>query len=266
MALSTYSSNNDNRPSVNTFSPISFANPESTINPSRLSIAYFNRLMQISIANRMTSTNENYPTYDNDHAVKVYISAYKAKNLYEMILKMREDSTINNVCVETKNGLLKVSNGVEFGSTSYCVSVMTSDDKGNVRETIYQFKGSDTGYYNYNDGSFSTMDLQDMEYNTFMMTLDQYWLASSYGLAAAIRESNMYQQKGLRDLVGAIAKKVGAYSPNSSGNNKTFLSGDGGGGNNNYQAPPMNNSSAMSVDTGNEYTMSTFDDIANSMM
>ena len=261
MALSTYSSNSDNKPSVNTFSPISFANPESTVNPSRLSIAYFNRLMQISIANRMTSTNENYPTYDNDHAVKVYISAYKAKNLYEMILKMRENSTINNVCVETKNGLLKVSNGVEFGSESYCVSILTSDDDGNVRETTYQFKASETGYYNYRDGSFSTMDLIDMEYNTFMMTLDQYYLASSYGLAAAIKESNMYQQKGLKDLVSAIAKKVGAYNSNN-GSNKTFLAASGN--NSTHQQIPPNNT-AMSVDSGNEYTMSTFDDIANSM-
>ena len=253
MALTTYN-NNDNRPSVNTYTPISFANGSSSIMGTRLSISYFNRVMQISIA-RKNGSNGEYDTYDNDNAVKVFISSFKAKNLYEMILKMKEDNSINNVCVETKNGLLKVSNGVEYGSTSYCVAILRNID-GNIDETIYQFKESDKGYYNYSDGNFSTLDLPDIELNTFMMTLDQYWLASSYAIAASINESNMYRQKGLRDLVAAIGKKVGVTS-NSSGNNRTFLQGNGQSSN-----TTMTNNN--SVD-GAEYSVSTFDDIVSSM-
>lgn len=250
MALSTYN-NNDNRPTVNTYTPIAFANPNSNVMATRLSVSYFNRIMQITIAKKAAS-NGDYDTYDNDNAVKVFISSMKAKNLYEMILRMKEDDSINNVCVETKNGLLKVSNGVEYGSTSYCISIMRNINDV-IDEVVYQFKESDKGYYNYSDGNFSTVDLPNIEFDTFLMVLNQYWLASSYSIAATVKESQMYAQKGIRDLITAIGKKVGALD-SSNGNNRTFLQD-----NNN------NKSTANTNVNGTEYTMSTFDDIASSM-
>ena len=255
MAYNNYNNNyKDDKPTTNTYTPLSFANPDSAIMPSRLSISYFNRVMQIGISKRNPSSSlEDYPTYDLDNTVRVFISANKAKNLYEMCIRLKQDpDNIHNVCVETKNGLLKVSNGAEFGSNSHCISIITSDENNGIVETIYQFKGSETGYYNYDDNDFSTMELMNIEFDYFLMILDQYYLASSYAIPAVVKEATMYQQKAFKDLLTAVAKKTGAITNGGSQNNKTFLQ--------------RNNTTPMNVESNNnEYTISTFDEVVSEM-
>ena len=254
MAYNNYNNNyKDDKPTTNTYTPLSFTNPDSAIMPSRLSISYFNRVMQIGISKRNPSSSlEDYATYDLDNMVRVFISASKAKNLYEMCIRLKEDpKNIYNVCVETKNGLLKVSNGAEFGSKSHCISIITSDENNGVRETIYQFKDSDTGYYNYADNDFSTMELMNIEFDYFLMILDQYYLASSYAIPAVVKEATMYQHKAFKDLLTAVAKKTGAISNNGQ-NNRTFLQ--------------KNDTTPMNVESNNnEYTISTFDEVVSEM-
>ena len=149
--LNTYNNNADNKPSVNVYTPMTFSNPESRVQPTRLSISYFNRVMQLAIAQKVgNGSTDEYAQYNNDNQVKVYISYRSAKLLHDGVMKMLEpNSGIDNVCVETKNGLLKVSNGVEYGSESYCISIAYADNDGHVNEAIYQIKNNYHRAYNY---------------------------------------------------------------------------------------------------------------------
>ena len=269
MAFNTYSNNQqDNKPTVNVYTPISFTNPESKVQKSRFSISYFNKMMQLSIALRNNEgSNEEFARYNNDNAVKVYISYITAKLLHDGIVDMLTNGKKNNVCVETKNGLLKVSNGIEYGSETPCISIAyaMSDGSNRIAEAIYQTNPDHTIAYNYSDGAYSTMSFPNFEIDTFVMALEQYYLASSYAIAATVNESGMYRQRALYDTIRAIAGKVGVPTGgNQSANgysNHTFL--------NNSQNANSSTAGNNSVNSLNNvpkgYEQSSFDDIVNSM-
>lgn len=257
MAYKTYN-NNDKSPTNTTYSAISFSNAESTINPSRISIGYFNKVMKISIANKINNNgNNDFSTYDNDNAVVVYVSSTKAKILYDMIEYMKSDNDVHNVCVELKNGLMKISDGSEFGSTSPCISISYASKDGSVNEIIYQTKANvHNGAYNFNGDSFKTKFFDDIELETFEMVLDEYYRASSYAIAATVMEASMYKRDAEYNMIRSMAEKMGIQNNNSSNpakfNNRTFL---------NNQNNTSNNSMIPK-----EYESSTFDNIVDNMM
>ena len=257
--------NNDKQPMVNTYTPISFTNPGSSVMDTRFSIGYLNRVMRITIAARTNPGSTDFAKYDTDHPVDIYISYSKAKMLHDAIIEMKKrPNEINNVCVELKNGLLKVSNGVEYGSLNPCFSIAYADDSNNMHEIVYECKGGDTYFaaYNYQDNQYSTIKFDNFELDTFCMVLEQYYVASSYAIAASVKESNMYSNNNLSNTIKEIAGKLGIQTNTgnrSSGsfNNKSFLSGgaNGSGG----------SSNTISGGVPEEYTQASFSDIANSL-
>ena len=262
MAFKSYN-NNDKSLSVTTYSNISFSNPESNLGQTKISISYFNKIMKISIASRNNNgSNNEFATYDNDNAVSVYVSNIKARILYLLIQKLMNEPDTHNVCLELKNGLIKVSDGSEYGSSSYCISISYAAEDGSVHEVVYETKKNfHTGAFNYSNGSYENISYDDIELDTFMMTLDEYYRASSYAVAATVRESNMYAREYEVNLIKSIAEKcgvqVGSNNNNSNPakfNNKTFLS-------NNQNT---NASSGNSI-IPKEYESSTFDDIVSNM-
>jgi len=264
MAFNSYNqNNNDKRPTVNTYTPISFTNQDSKIMDTRLSISYFNKLMCITIAARTNAGSSDFATYDTDNPVSIYISYSKAKILHDAILNMlSKPNEIHNVCVELKNGLLKISDGVEYGSSNPCIAILYAKDNAGVNEIIYETK-SDMYYaaYNYDNEQYSSMPFPKFEIETFAMILEQYYIASSYAYAAMNREANMYASKFTSDILKGIAGKVGYQYSSSSGsgnfNNKSFLSGN----NSSSSSKPQFNG-----DVPTEYQQSTFSDIANSLL
>lgn len=258
MALKNYN-NNDKKPVNVTYSDISFSNPESKIMASKFSISYFNKLMKISIALRNNAgSNDAYATYDTDNQASVFLSNVKARLLYLMIEKLKNDPDTHNVCIESKNGLLKISDGSEYGSKNICVSISYADEAGNVNEVIYETKPhNQTAVYNYTDGKFSVDEFPTIELDTFAMTLDEYYKASSFAIAATVMEANMYKRQGQYDLVKAIADKVGVTTSSATKkqfNSKTFLS---------FNNSNSNNGGLNGIPK--EYETASFDSIAGSM-
>ena len=261
MAFKAYN-NNDKTPVCTTYSGISFSNPESTIGQTKISISYFNKVMKISIAARNNgNSNNDFATYDNDNAVSVYVSNIKARILYLLIERLKNDTDTHNVCVELKNGLIKISDGTEYGSSSPCISISYASDDGSVHEIVYQTKaGFHTGAANYTDDKYEKVEFDDIELDTFAMALDEYYKASSYAIAASVWESNMYRHEYEINLIKSIAEKCGVQVGNNNSNpakfnNKTFLSGNS-----------TNNNTSNSSMIPKEYESSTFDDIASSMV
>lgn len=259
MALKSYN-NNDRTPTISVYSGIVFTNPESNISQTKFSISYFNKVMKVSIAMKNNGgSNNDFSTYDNDNAVVVYISNTKAEILYNLIQRLKTDKDTHNVCIELKNGLMKVSDGAEFGSPSPCISISYASEDGSVHEIVYQTKyGFHNGAVNYSDGEFSTVTFDDIELDTFAMCLHEYYKASSYAIAATVWEANMYRRDYDQNLIRSIAEKVGVSigsNNNTKFNNKTFLSSSD------------NSTSGNSTDIiPKEYETSTFDAIAGSLM
>lgn len=262
MAFKTYN-NNDKTPMCSTYSGVSFSNPNSDIGQTKISIGYLNTVMKISIAARNNNgSNNEYATYDNDNAVSVYISNIKARILYLLIQKLKNEPDTHNVCIEVKNGLLKVSDGSEYGSPTPCISISYANEDTSVNEIVYQTKsGFHAGAMNYSNGSYQTVLFDDIELETFAMALNQYYEASSYAVAATVWEANRYRHDYEIGLIKSIAEKCGVQMNSASNpakfNNKTFLSNNG--------ATQQNNVSSGSM-IPKEYETSTFDEIASGMM
>lgn len=253
----TYDSNNKKEFNVNVYSPIAFSNPESTICPSKLNVSYFNKLLNISISQKLPKKDgDSYVKYDNDNRAKVYISPTKARILYELMQDLKNDEKIHNVCIELKNGLLTVSDGAEFGVNSPCITIRSADESGNIASVVYETKTQfHRGAYNYNeaDGTYEDVFMDKLEIDSLETVLEQYFLASTYAVASTVMNANSYFNNKLMEVAG----KVGATNANGnkSYNSKTFL------GNNNSAQQSINSNNNVP----NEYTTSSFDDIAKAM-
>ena len=244
--MATGNNSRDNQPTLMVYTPISFANSESKLNKSRLSISYFNKLMKLSIANAIGKGDGGFVKYDNDNEVSVYISPTKAGVLSRLLKEYYLTKENTNVCIELKNGLLKV---YKTASGGCAVSISSADSKGAVTETIYECK-SQVGAYNYNDGQYSEAVFEDFELQYLSMVFEEYFKASSYAIAASVHESALYRNEAKYNLLKAIAEKVGASTGSKSYNSKSFLS---------------SGNKTSSTSTPKEYEAASFDDIANSL-
>ena len=254
-----YNNNDDYKPTSTVYTPFSFSNPNSSICKSRLTAEYFNKLLKINIALQSNeNSGDSYAKYDNNNQVSVYVSYTKAKMLYDLIQQMKSDSKIFNVCIELKGGLLTVSNGSEYGTSSPCISISVGDESGNIRTVIYETKTNyHKGAKNYKDSKYDDVTFDNLELEAFENLLIQYYNASSYAVAATVMEASMYKHNGIKDTLHAIASKVGAVESKNSGNynSKSFLSNNNS--NSNYS------SSMDNIPT--EYEQSSFEDIANAL-
>lgn len=264
MALGNNYNNNDNKPTVTIYTPISFSNPENSVCESKLNISYFNRLLKVGIAlKKNTSSNNNYDTYDNDNQSVVYVSATKAKILADLIKVFKEDKDVHNVSVELKNGLLMVSDGSEHGINNTCITISSADQSGTVNTVVYVTKKDfHKGFVNYDKekNEYTENVFDNIELDTFEMLLLEYFKASSYAIAASVMEANMYKHAAINNKLVAIAEKLGVSNNNSGGGNY-----NSGSYFNNAGSKKSDGGMNYSSDDNQEYTASSFDDIANAM-
>ena len=259
MAFKNYNNNDNYRPSNTTYSSVSFPNPD-FMDGSRLSISYFNKLLTVSIAKKSGGNNTEYPTYDTENQKDIYLSLPKAKILYDLIQKLKNDDNIHNVCVETNKGLLMISDGKEFNSESPCLVIYAGAEDGSVLQWIYQFKPHyHNGAYNYDIDSkdYQKIYFDDLELEAFENALLQYYNAGTYAIAASVMEASMYKRQAMVDKINAIAEKVGVQPSNGGGNysnHTSFISND-----------DSKNSGSNDI-IPKEYESATYDDIVNGMM
>ena len=267
-------SNNDNKPVINTYSAISFINNESQITGCSMSISYFNKMMVLSFVINSKSFNQQ------QDQLKIYISYMQAKKLADTARKMFNDpdSGINNVCIETKYGLLKISTGKEFNVDSPCISVIYITKDGNTQEIIYQTKSSYECAYNYQNGEFSKINYPMMEIETFILALEEYYRAANYAIAASVHEASLYRDTSKYEMLRAIAGKVGVRT---GGNNSQRVYNNSGNYNNYNQSANPNTinpskgagfSNQTFLANGNnnqnneQFSSQTFDDFADSAL
>ena len=277
MPLPYNNNGQDARLSVTTFSPISFANPEGELGQSRMSINYFNRLMQVKISPRVVQAGEQFPSYSKEGVAIIFITPTNAKMLHDGFINIiTGKSKFHSVHIETKGGLFTLSDGIDKGSPVPYASVTFVLHEGAKPTTLfYQFKTNYELACDYNDGAYETQQFPRYEIDTFLMVLEQYYIASSYAIAATINESNLYRHNYIKELIRSIAMKVGVnltgvggqYSNNSNGNTQTFL-------NKSQQntTPPTIGFDPSTAPTGGVsgmtegYTASTFDDLVKASL
>lgn len=249
--MKTYN-NNDKQITNMTYSNMSFANSESRIAKTKLNISFFNALLKIGIAlQNNANTNNEYATYDNEHQIAVYLSWNKAKILHDMIIKIKDpNSDVKNVCIETKGGLLMVSDGTKYGTTNPCVSILYNHGNGD-EEVIYETKSNYKVAYNFeNEQQYEESIFDNMELDALQTVLIEYYKASTSAVAASVMHANMYKNNYTNNMIAAIADKVGANTGSSKGG---------------YTSRSFLNKESNNTNNTTTYTQSSFEDIASMM-
>ena len=209
------SSNFDNgngRSIVTTSRAYSLVNTESELGATRLVVSYFNRLMKLAIQPKITSQSSAFVEFDKDAKTLVFLSPVQCKMLHDGFRDiLNKRTTYHSVHLETKYGLLSLSDGVDKGILQPYISISYVPDENSDKapHTIYyEFKKDYTLAVDYHNGEYGTVKYPSIELEWLLTTFEEYFKAATYAYAAVAKESEMYATRFSRDLLKAIAGKM----------------------------------------------------------
>lgn len=214
-----YNNNNGNldngtgRSITTTTRAISLVNTESELGATRLVVSYFNRLMKIAIQPKTTPTNSAFIEFDKDAKTLVFLSPLQCKMLHDGFRDiLNKKSSFHSVHLETKYGLVSLSDGVDKGILQPYISLSYIPDESSDKTPhteYYEFKK--TGYtlaVDYHNGEYGTVDYPSIELEWLLTTFEEYFKASTYAYAAIAKEAELYATRYSRDVLKAIAGKM----------------------------------------------------------
>lgn len=215
MALGDKYDNNkkdaDKRRSPTVYSKYGFGNKESKLDPTKLSITYWNGLLKLSIAPSIPNTQN----FDYEKEGAIYLTHIKAKMFIDEIdIFLNDPNTYNNVGVSTNTGLVYISNGKEFGgSVVPCLLIRLMDEDGKITGSfLYEFKED----YHYTIRNFNEEDITfDKIYNNLLeiellrSLLYDYYTAMSGAVAYSVQEYGKYDNSRTHTKLDSIAEKLG---------------------------------------------------------
>ena len=253
MALGDTYNNNEKKnysPSLN--SGYRFSNPDSTIDKTSLTFAFWNKLLKVSIAPKKETENGEI-AFDHENAGSVYLSHTKAKIFYDAICafieKYKQGVAPSNVGVSSgKDGFIYLSDGKEFNSEGPVLVIRKIDEKGHSISTfVYEFRrGIHTSIMNYVEktAEFESVPYDLVEIELFVNLLKQYYDSMTMAIAYSIQEANKYDNSRLNTKLKVIGEKLGVdfakqnnYSSNRSANNSYFSSAKQNSNHSSYNAP-----------------------------
>lgn len=230
----TYNNNKYDRKANNdptVYSPYRFSNTDG-IDPSQLSISFWNSTLKVAISPRKNTSNGE-PAYDHDNAASIYLSHTKARILAEEIIAFKKGK-INNVSVDTPKGVISISNGKEFGVNSTFVVIRTFDLENNTVSSSYAYefkKGFHYGIRNFDEknlNDFEKIFYDEMELDQFLTVLTEYYKAMTGAMAFTVIDQMKYNNSRTQTKLDSIAMKLGIDWSNgggsSRGGNSSFFS------------------------------------------
>lgn len=256
MALGDVYNNNkkkDYSPTV--YSPYSFSNPESTVDPTKLSFTYWNNMLKLSVSPRK-QTNDDQVAFDYDNSISVYLTHTKARLLAEEIeLFMQDPTAYSNMGVPSGAGLVSISNGKEVGVNCPCLIIRKIDEQGIVTASIaYQFKQqyhySIRNYSEKKSDGFDKIFNDDIEILELQQVLVGYYQAMTAATAYSVMEQQKYDMSRINTKLELIGDKLGIeFGKNNKGGGKSSSSFfNSSNGNNNGGGAQFSNSSLEDID------------------
>ena len=226
MSLGDVYNNNKNDRKVSNdptvYSPYKFSNSESDIDPSAMSITYWNSTMKVSISPKKNVPNGEI-AFDHDNAVSIYLSHTKARILAEEIKAFKEGK-INSVSVDTNKGLLSISNGKEFGVNSYFMVIRTFDQENNTVNSSYAYEFKKRYHYairNFDEknmDNFEKVYYDEIELDQFVTVLEEYYKAMTGAMAFSVIDQSKYNNSRVQTKLDSIAMKLGIDWSSGNGN------------------------------------------------
>ena len=259
MPYNTYNNNKDQNKNTTTTYSISFANPESKVDPTRLVFAFFETNVKVSIFPKLANGNPEQGMYDKDNGISVYLNANKARILAnELRLFLQDPITYNGVGVAVNTGVISISNGVEYGVNTPILSIRRLSESGNVESSFaFEFDmnaDANTSVRDYTGGSNFTIVSDSYKHNDILNiidTLEDYYHASNNAIAHTVVKQLSYTMARQSSNISAIANAlgVGGSSANSGSgqkryNNTSYFKNSNGSTGNDYSSNGVSYESA----------------------
>lgn len=219
MALGdTYNNNEKKNYSPSVSSAYRFSNPDSDIDKTSLSFAFWNKLLKVSIAPKKETEGDTI-AFDHENAGSVYLSHTKALILYKEIMNFLDlyskgQGTPTNVGVASgSEGLIYICNGEEFNANGPCLVIRKIDEKGHSTSTfVYEFRRNiHASVVNYSDktAGFDSNNYPLLEIEQVANLLKSYYDSMTMAVAYSIKEVNKYDDSRTSTKLKLIGDKLG---------------------------------------------------------
>lgn len=235
--------------SVNVYSGFTFANADSEIDPTKLFPEFALGMLKLSILPRKIDSKADYPEYDRDAALSIWLSVYKAQLLLDDIRAFIADPTIGtSVGVDSGSGIICISDGKEFGYDNYCIVIRKINPDTGLPEISYAYQCKQHYHYtirNYNSNTadFDKIYHDNLELEMFCTLLEQYIAAMTNAQAYALMEQMKYNNSRTQTKLDGIMEHLGI----------SYVGGGNGSSN--------KNTSIFQKREGNNFNKSSIDDI-----
>ena len=247
MAFNTYNNNKDQNKNTTTTYSISFANPDSKVDPTRLVFAFFETNVKISIHPKSANATPEQGMFDKDNGISVYLNANKAKIFAnELRMFLQDPVKYNGVGVAVNTGVISISNGVEYGVNAPIITIRRISDTGNVESSFaFEFGSNDSNssVRNYTGGTSFALETEEYKNNdiiTIIDTLDDYYHASNNAIAHTVVKQMSYTMARMSSNISSIANALGVTTGTGSNggqkryNNTSYFKNSNGGSGNDY--------------------------------
>lgn len=226
MALgdSNYSSerkSNKEKIVISQYSDYSASNKDGVVASSRLSYAFYGGTLKITIAPRDPQSSDEKPSYNYQNAGNIYLQHTKCRILRDAILEMKNNPSIHNVGVPSKDKLISFSDGTELGIETPALIIREISEDGTPTSVyIYEFKNNfhySVVNFNDKDASFDKNYHTDLEVDQFIEILDSYIKAMT-GAQAYVTLDMFTNADEAGNVLRNVASQVGVPENTSRAN------------------------------------------------
>jgi len=231
MALGDSYNNNQEKgkykPTV--YSDYRMSNTNSSIDSTRLSPTFYNKMLKIAIEPKVETNNEQVE-WDSKNAVTAYLTHTKARLLYNQICEFQTNPTqCANRGVPTGSGLISISNGVEFGVSSPCLVIRRLNVEDGKVETsaAYEFKAQyHFAITNFDEktGRYDQLYDDNIELEQFKSLLLSYFESMTGAVAYSIIDHQSYANDRMNGKIDSICEKLGVETNKGKYSNKSSSS------------------------------------------
>lgn len=228
-----YSNNKKENKERETFSYYNMSNMEGTVDPSMLSIKFWNGLMKVSILPPLQNQSTTHK-WDKDNAITAYLSHTKARTLAWAIDSVLDPNKpdVHSAGINTSsNGLITFSDGKEVGLESPCLIIRKIDEADGhvISSYIYEFKiNFNYAIVNFNpsNASHEKVYFESIEVEQFRDLLREYYQAMTNATAYSVVNLMKYDMSRINTKLNSVCESLGITYEKSGGNYSKKSSGD----------------------------------------
>lgn len=263
MALNNYTGASNNakqnlptRPTV--YSAMSFANPVSPVDPTRLSASYWNRMLKLTITPRLQTGNESEINWDKNQHISIHLTHIKAYMFEKEIERFLMDpETYNSSGVISNETMITISNGSEFGANGIFIVIRKLNLETMETLSSYTYEMNRDYHFvvrNYNENGVTfTRNFDDyalVEVNELRVMLQEYVKAMTNAGAYAVVDQLDYRFNKVDNNMKQIAGALGVTLGNPQNNNPTRRIQDGSSNKSSFSGmnPPSNGTKSITME------------------